>query len=173
MEGGTTDEPAALVRSVLERYLYCLDAGDYAGLAACFTDDAELAYDVLPHRFVGGRALADWIAEVHDRTGSRSTHVLANARVDSTGPGVAAASSHVVATLARPVNTGYAVRVRGIRYEDELVETAEGWRIGKRTHLPQWTYDAEGGGLPMLPPRNVDGRSRVTYLTNMTGRLVG
>lgn len=134
------------VRVVLEDYLYSLDAQDFDLLANCFTDDAEISYDLKPHTFVGGRALAEWVADTHARSRAMTLHTLGNVHITVDARTVSAVS-HVVAHLAKGVAEGYTVKSRGIRYDDELVETAEGWRICRRTHRPIW--QCEGTGQPL------------------------
>lgn len=136
----------AAIRGVLEKYLACADLADHDAMAECFTDDAILSYDVLPHRFVGGRALADWVAAFHERTDSQGTHVMGNATIGEGSPRVPVIS-HVVANQAIPSDSGYVVKVRGIRYDDEFVETSQGWRIARRTHIPLWQYELPGDPL--------------------------
>lgn len=134
------------VREVLETYLFCLDSSDFESLADCFTDDAALTYDIVPYRFVGGRALAAWVAAAHELHRSHTFHVLGTVHVSATAP-TASARSHVIATLATPVDSGHSVTVRGVRYDDELVETPDGWKICRRTHVPLWQYQATGHAL--------------------------
>ena len=134
------------LRAVLEQYLCALDFHDYGSLADCFTPDAALTYDVRPYRFVGGRALAEWVQTAHRRHGALSAHVLSSVTI-AEATQRATARSLVVANLARPAESGYAVTVRGIRYDDEFAETEDGWRISRRTHRPLWQFEARGPRL--------------------------
>jgi len=136
----------AQVRVVLEDYLFAADLEDYDLMADCFTDDADVSYDLKPHKFVGGRALAEWVAAAHARSRSVRTHVMANCHIAREGAMVRAVSN-VLATLAIPTESGYDIKVRGLRYDDELVETERGWKISRRTHIPLWQYEATGDAL--------------------------
>lgn len=134
------------VRELLEKYLYALDFEDYNALEECFTDDAELTYDVKPYKFVGGRDLAVWVKTAHEAHQAHSAHVMGSMSLNFAGERVVA-RSFVVANLATPMDSGFAVKVRGIRYDDELVSGQSGWRICRRVHAPLWQYECSGRAL--------------------------
>ncbi len=53
--------------------------------------------------------------------------------------GAVLADTFVIATVVGADR----VRVRGLRYLDELVEVARRWHIHKRTHIPIWQYETQ------------------------------
>ena len=136
----------AQIRAVLDRYLSALDFGDYAALTECFTADAVLSYDTRPYRFVGGEQLARWVQSAHQAHHACATHILGSVEITPSAT-TAAARSLVVANLAKSTRDGFAVTVRGIRYDDELRRAPQGWQISRRTHSPLWQFDATGQQL--------------------------
>lgn len=128
------------VRRILEKYMSCLDRRDYAGIASCFTDDAEIQYDLKPWRFKGGRELADQARFIEQYTATN--HAVSNVDIELSGD---TAHTHIfaVATLLAGTEVSGRVLVRGIHYEDWLARSANGWRISRRIHRPTWQFDAE------------------------------
>ncbi|MBT2412481.1 nuclear transport factor 2 family protein [Streptomyces sp. ISL-12] len=128
-----------LVRETLERYLGSLDDKDWDGIAGCFTDDAMSYYNDEPDALRGGTGVATWLhrMKAYDAT----NHALGNARITVDGDR-ATAHSLVVATLHQGTEGVGRVQVRAIDYRDQLIRTADGWRIQKRVHRPTLQYDA-------------------------------
>ena len=143
------------IRERLERYCACLDARDYAGVAACFTEDCRATFgtgvgDADP--LVGGQAIAGWLRVLDNYR--ESVHAVSHVAVQFDGEGADVASL-LVATLIGGADRSGRAYIRGIRYEDRMVRQGDGWLIQRRRHRPLWQYEAlsQVPGLPE-PPRS-------------------
>lgn len=138
-----------LIRSVLERYFYGIDSRDRAIVASCFTDDAKAIYHkgfTTEERHTGGGAIADSLI-TRISVYSHTNHLGSNTAVTLSGD-----TAHAVTHAIAHVIYGD-IRVRGIRYIDDLVRGADGeWRIAQRTHIPLWQYHAESV-TPSVPTK--------------------
>lgn len=128
-----------LIRETLEAYLGALDDRDWAGIAACFTDDAVSHYNDQPEDILGGQGVADWLHRMVAYNGTN--HTLGNARITVDGD-KALARTMVIATLHEGEPGVGRVQVRGIDYEDKLVRLGPAWKIRERLHRPVFQYDA-------------------------------
>jgi ketosteroid isomerase-like protein len=127
------------VREIIERYFFAVDAKDRNALINCFSADAEASYHwMTPEQktIVGGAAVAEDVYAACSRFTS-STHSIANLIVDVTGEG-AEANTFAIAHVIRDTS----LVVRGLRYQDKLVRTTQGWRIAWRKHTPMWQTEA-------------------------------
>lgn len=141
----------AAVREVIEGYMSAVDRCDYAAIAACFTDDADLRYDAEPSRFTGGHEVAEWM-RTYDHLPNH-THTVSNCDIVVTGD-EASAETFGFAVLAVGSSGPGSVLVIGLRYVDHLVRTAEGWRIDKRTHSLKWQFNAAAEALVLPATRS-------------------
>ena len=153
----TTDSYAAslmdkaAVREVLESYFHGLDAREESRLAACFTEDAVATHHKgsdSEFALTGGAAIASYFCRLMGAF-TATNHTLGNSVIQVSGD-KANADTFAIATV---VIEGR-VRVRGIKYVDELVRTSRQWRICKRTHIQLWQYEADAvkPSLPVSPP---------------------
>ena len=126
-------EIVAAVSEVLVRYATGIDTRDWELFRTCFTEVCDVDYGRLPpddkvQRWESAEAITGWMEAAHEPFG-HTLHRITNQRVEDGAPGVTARSYVDVLILAK---TGEAV-VRGAGfYEDELVETEDGWKIAKR-----------------------------------------
>lgn len=114
----------AVERMILDYAAYN-DAGEWAKVAALYTDDGRMSRPTAPDEFVEGREaiLAAFLA----RPARKSRHIVANIRVDVADDGqTARAESQILLFLAK----GAAPLVGS--YRDRLTYTAEGWRFVER-----------------------------------------
>lgn len=129
------------VRSTLEAYFSSVDRRDWVAYGNCFTADArfDLMHDK-PESVVGREAI---VKRAEQRTNRpTSTHYLSNAHILVSGK-CATAKTHAVAHLVVPGDSGKRIVVRGIVYDDELVEVGERhWQIARRVHAPLWQFEA-------------------------------
>lgn len=130
---------SAAARAVVEGYMTAVDRCDYPGIAACFTDDAKLNYDVEPYVFTGGHEVAEWMRSfdhlpVH-------THTVSNCAIEIDGD-QAHADTFGFAVLVVGASGPGSILVVGLRYVDALVRTEQGWRISQRKHTLTWQYQA-------------------------------
>lgn len=122
-------------RELVLRAAACIDAGDAAGLARLFTDDADL---VRP----GGVSLRGREAIEHayrDRASDRLTaHLIFGTLFDELGPAAARARSRVLLWTANaqtepgPHGRLADPKQRVGSFHDTFVLTAQGWRIAER-----------------------------------------
>lgn len=125
----------AACKQVIDRSAYMTDTQDYTGLAALFTETAQLTRP-------GGEPLVgrDAIIESYrSRPAERlSRHLVAHSIMETLADGRVRAVSSVLlwnSTTAEPVEAfGRKAAARQVlgEYCDELVQTPEGWRIEKR-----------------------------------------
>jgi ketosteroid isomerase-like protein len=121
------------IRDLVTRYACAIDRRDFAAVAACFTPDAETDYTY----FKGP------IGEVLDkiRTGVSSfvmtMHVLGNHLAEVAGD-TATSETYAICYHRRASVPDGAQLVVAMRYLDDLVRTAEGWRIRRRHATVEW-----------------------------------
>ena len=116
------------VAEVLVRYASGIDRRDWARFRTCFTDDCDADYGSIGV-WHGADAITAWMQAVHDQCG-HTMHRITNQDVTSNGDGVSA-RSYVEAIVMGPDNLA-GVRADGY-YDDELVNTEDGWKINRRT----------------------------------------
>jgi hypothetical protein len=127
------------VRETIERYFFGVDAQDRKSLIGCFSANAEASYHwATPEErtIVGGVAICDDVFSAC-RTFTSSTHCIANLVIDVAGE-IAEANTFAIAHVVRGNN----LVVRGLRYQDRLLRTQEGWHISRRKHTPMWQTEA-------------------------------
>ena len=116
------------VADVLVRYATGIDRRDWDLFRTCFTDDCEADYGAIG-LWHGVDEITEWMRVVHDACG-HTLHRITNIVVSPAADGVTA-RSYVEALVLGPDN-GAGVRATGF-YDDELVDTPDGWRIARRT----------------------------------------
>jgi len=135
------------IRETLERYFHGLDSRDEDELAACFADDAVATHHKgsdTEFTLSGGREIARYFCTLM-RKYAASHHTASNAVIRVAGD---TASADTFATVH--IVSGEQMRVRGIRYLDDLVRKDGGWRIRGRTHIPLWQFEVPAV-KPFLP----------------------
>jgi 3-phenylpropionate/cinnamic acid dioxygenase small subunit len=128
-------EDRAQIAELLVRYAHCCDDRDFDGAGECFTADAQAEYSGvrLP------RGVAHIVAHLQPLANLPLTqHIVGSVSVRPDGDG-ATSRSYVVAHLVRSIGDGHEVVHRGLRYDDRLVRTADGWRIADRLHRVLWS----------------------------------
>jgi len=124
----------AAIRDVVERYARGVDAKDLAAVASCFTPDC--AYEGA----LGRGTIADALASLRGAMEryAHTMHFLCTHAATIDGD-AARAETYCFAHHVR--RDGSHVTV-GVRYQDELVRTDDGWRIARRTVTTDWTHPA-------------------------------
>lgn len=119
---------------LINHYVNCNDAQDWAATAALYTDDAVFRRPSGGDAIVGREAiLASFLA----RPPRAQRHVIANIVVDVVGPGEATAFSAIV-LYQGDVTTDGTLPVQAANspligwFRDRIVKTAEGWRFAER-----------------------------------------
>jgi hypothetical protein len=120
-------ETRLAVAEVLVRYATGIDRRDWTLFRSCFTDDCEADYGDVG-AWHGGDAITTFMDQTHAACG-HSLHRITNEAVTPREAGVAA-SSYVDAIIMDGENLS-GVRAVGY-YDDELIATAEGWKIARR-----------------------------------------
>jgi len=110
------------LHELFARYAYCIDTCDWPGLVDIFTADAEFTVDVLNVHMRGVDEIIHFMAEVADHP---VAHHITNVFADATADG---AVSH-----GRLMGVGRNGRVSTGHYRDEVVRTADGWRVRRRS----------------------------------------
>lgn len=115
------------VADVLVRYATGIDRRDWALFRSCFTDTCEADYGAIGTWHSGGEITA-WMERSHATCGY-SLHRITNIVVTTKSAGVTA-RSYVDAVVLGPGNETGSQSI-GF-YDDELVPTADGWKIARR-----------------------------------------
>jgi 3-phenylpropionate/cinnamic acid dioxygenase small subunit len=115
------------VSDVLVRYATGIDRRDWALLSSCFTDDCHADYGAIGV-WHGADEITEWMRQVHEPCG-HTLHRITNETVTPNGDGVAARS--YVDALVMFADNQSGTRATGY-YDDELVDTDDGWRIARR-----------------------------------------
>lgn len=117
------------VTDVLLRYASGIDGRDWELFRTCFTDDVAADYGDIGS-WTGVEQITRWMQEVHDACG-HTLHRITNVVVHPVAAGRVAARSYVDAVVLGPDNATGA-HATGF-YDDELIDTDDGWRIARRT----------------------------------------
>jgi hypothetical protein len=128
----------AQITDVLVRYAEGLDRRDLDAVRSCFAPgvQAEYAGVVLDP---GVDALVEHVSIVSTFVGSM--HLVSNVMVDVDGDR-AASTCRCVAYVVRDTDDGVRLFMRGLTYEDEWSRGADGFRITRRRHVPEWSVEA-------------------------------
>ncbi len=129
------------IQENLSRYVFGYDTRDYDLVRSVFLPDAAIDYDSLPpfeHGFPDFLEMSRGILEQLAST----QHFIGSVHVEVDGD-TAHCTSYVQATHVAEDGRMF---VGAGRYDDDLVRTAEGWRIAARRFRRQWGRDEDGLG---------------------------
>ena len=112
---------------MLVRYASGIDRRDWEALRSCFTDDCDADYGTIGH-WHGSDEITEWMRVAHEPCG-HTLHRITNPALSPSPGGVTARSYVDALVLAADNRTGS--RATGY-YDDELVETGDGWKIARR-----------------------------------------
>ncbi len=115
------------ISDVLVRYATAIDRRDWRLFRTVFTDDCELDYGEIG-AWKGIDAVAEFMEQVHAMAG-HTMHRLTNQAVTVDGDKATARTYVDALIMAGDNQTG--VNALGF-YDDEIVRTADGWRIARR-----------------------------------------
>jgi SnoaL-like domain len=133
------------IRETIERYFFGVDSKDREVLVSCFSSNAEAEYHcTTPEQkiVVGGERIGNDIYASCSRF-TCSTHCIANLTLEIAGDS-AEANTYAIANVVFGGN----MLIRGLRYQNRLSRTPQGWRIDRRRHTPMWQTEAAA-----LPPK--------------------
>ena len=135
-----TAEDIIAIQQLLAAYVHAIDAKDYDALDAIFITGATVDY-----RAAGGAvgewpAMKDWLARALAPF-PLTQHLIGLPLIRLDGDRASARTMLInPMRLGRP--QGDHLFLVGCTYVDELVRTAEGWRIASRVERDFWTRDA-------------------------------
>ena len=130
----------AAIHDVIMRYALSIDRRDWRMLADCFTPDAYAEYGGVP----AGPGVAKILAHVRSIEGMAvSTHFMENQRIEVSGDD-ATAETYAISHLPWGRGERPTMRVRGLRYNSELVRQDGRWRIRRHMHAVDWERFDEG-----------------------------
>ncbi|HEV7679878.1 MAG TPA: nuclear transport factor 2 family protein [Candidatus Dormibacteraeota bacterium] len=127
----------AAVREAVVRVATAIDRHDNELLARCFTEDVHCVFqgeDVGPGV---DRVIAYMTTNAAPLVIVDFAHMLSNIAVELDGD-VAHAEADALSYLITDTGAGTQIRLRGLRYVDQLVRTRDGWRIRDHVHRPIW-----------------------------------
>ena len=116
------------VTEVLVRYATGIDRRDWVLFRTCFTGDCDADYGEIG-AWHSADEITEWMAAAHEAAG-HTLHRITNVAVELERDGRARARCYVDALVMGP-DGGSGARATGF-YDDELVRTADGWRIARR-----------------------------------------
>ena len=118
------------ISDLLVRYATGIDRRDWPLFRTVFTDDCELDYGEIG-AWNGIDAVTHFMTQAHAMAG-HTLHRLSNHAITVDGD-TAAARTYVDALIMAGDNHAGGAGVSGIGfYDDEMVRTADGWRIARR-----------------------------------------
>jgi hypothetical protein len=133
---GVLDRTA--VREAMLRYATAIDRRDDALLAACFAEDVHCVLEGIDLRGVDD--VVSFISTNLARPPIVGfAHMLNNIAVDIDGDR-AHAETDALSYLITDAGEGARLRLRGLRYVDELVRGDDGWLIRDHVHRPVWEH---------------------------------
>jgi 3-phenylpropionate/cinnamic acid dioxygenase small subunit len=117
------------ISDLLVRYATGIDRRDWPLFRTVFTDDCELDYGEIGN-WHGAGAVTDFMEQVHALAG-HTLHRLTNHAITVDGDNATARTYIDGLIMAGDNNSG--VNAIGF-YDDEIVRTAQGWRIARRRY---------------------------------------
>lgn len=117
------------IDALLVRYATGIDGRDWLLFRTVFTDDCELDYGVIGS-WKGVDAVAEFMEQVHAMAG-HTMHRLSNQAIAVDGDTARARTYIDGLIMAGDSKSG--VNAIGF-YDDEIVRTADGWRIARRRY---------------------------------------
>jgi SnoaL-like protein len=118
------------IAEVLIRYATGIDSKDWPLFRTCWTDEVDIDYGDLG-KFTSADDFTTLMTQIHDGMG-QTYHRLSNLVIDVDGDSATARSYVHAVLMAIPGDSSSWIEALG-HYDDGLVKTFDGWRIGKRT----------------------------------------
>ena len=117
------------VAEVLVRYATGIDRRDWALFRTCFTEDCHADYGDIGV-WDGANAITEFMEKSHASLG-HTLHRITNQAVTPNGSGASARSYVDLVAMTPDGRNG--ISAVGY-YDDELVQTSEGWKIARRRY---------------------------------------
>ncbi len=138
----------AEIQAVLARYARGLDVRDFTLVGRCFAAGATAEYG--GQRLSGVAAIVAYVRAVERFRAT--THVITNVVADIDGDR-ASVRSQAVAYLVSSDSEPDAVRMRGIRYDDQFARVDGTWLITERIHRADWSATVSSAKVQVPPER--------------------
>jgi 3-phenylpropionate/cinnamic acid dioxygenase small subunit len=136
------------ISDVLVRYATGIDTRDWTLFRTCFTDDCQADYGDIGV-WHSADEITSWMRETHEPCG-HTMHRITNVSV-TPGDGCVAVRAYVDATVMFGDNQA-GTQAAGY-YDDELVDTDDGWKIARRRFTVVLLQLIPDGTLLELGPR--------------------
>ncbi|MBP8235891.1 MAG: nuclear transport factor 2 family protein [Rhizorhabdus sp.] len=134
------------IQDLITRYAYAIDEQDWDALDRVFTADAVIDYTDLGGAKGSLSETKAYLAQAMP-TFPAFQHLSTTTRIDIDGD-----SAKTRTILFNPMVMNHEGEERvffiGLWYNDELVRTADGWRIRHRREQKCWSFNAPAGLLP-------------------------
>jgi ketosteroid isomerase-like protein len=128
----------AAIRDTLLRYAAGIDRRDWDLMLSCFTEDAWTTMQGNDLGHGRDKILAYITSAASEFRIVSSVHFLANMYIELAGDR-ATADTYGIGYLVFATDAGHTLRMRHLRYIDELVRSADGsWLIAKRILTNDW-----------------------------------
>jgi ketosteroid isomerase-like protein len=152
-------EDRAEITDLVNRYGNGVRLGDAEQIVSCFADDAVVDHSH-GETVTGKEALLAYFGHGTTSAAARSvltfdhkvasTPVMSNVLIDLDGD-----TAHCE-SMCLAIHTGFKdgqgkVIVRGTRNIDEMIRTADGWKIRRRVHPAVWAFEVPGTPLADAP----------------------
>lgn len=115
------------IKRLKYKYMRCIDEKRWDDVAACFSEDASVAYSGDRYAFAGRDAIMKFLVESMDRESFLSSHRVGQPEIEITGPTTA---TGIWALQDTVIDTQFQITLRGAAfYRDEYVKVEGEWKI--------------------------------------------
>lgn len=125
------------IHELLARYCHSLDRKDWRSFRAIFTDDALIDFTAFGGPSGNVDDLEAFLVPILDSLAG-SQHTVSTIMVDLDGDRARARSAAIVPMTILNEEGVESTFISGLWYEDDLVRTVDGWRIGARKQVRGW-----------------------------------
>lgn len=130
------------IQALLTDYVFALDTKDIDRLDAVFLPDAQCDYRATGGRAGGWAEIKPWLVSALNGFGTTQHLIgLPQIRFDPQDGTRATAMTMLFNPMQMLPEKGGQIFFIGATYSDELIRTADGWRIARRTEIAPWAKD--------------------------------
>ncbi|MDF3887631.1 nuclear transport factor 2 family protein [Cupriavidus basilensis] len=134
----------AAIQDVIARYFRGIDSGSKSLVRSCFTEDVQVLYDGRPpeqgiEAVMGSLRTFQRIAKGEMQI---TMHFMGNFNLIRLEEQSAETETYAIAFMVPPKAIADHMAVRGLRYIDQLRQTNGEWRIVRRRHTLDWSFEA-------------------------------
>ena len=139
------------IQDLLVRYCYAVDHRNFDEFKTIFTPDASIDYSVFGGPVAGVDETIAYLKETMPMFASFQ-HMISTSQIQLDGD-TAKVKTICHNPMVMPMGEELVVFTCGLWYVDEMVRTAEGWRISKR--VEESSYMKDMPGMPVQGPKKV------------------